>query len=258
MHKIFGQKENVKYVDREGAYLIPIRDNQVGIIKTPKGFFFIGGGIENDESHMECIKRECLEETGYNVSIKDKICSAETYCTHETIGYFHPIQTYYKGELISQISKPKENDHEFLWIQFNDIKGKMFTKMQNWALEQCINTTLTSTHNMKLNPVPFNMIANGQKTIELRLFDEKRKNIKIGDTIIFTNIKTSETLNVKVINLYKFNNFDELYKNLPLLKCGYTKENINEASPDDMNKYYSKKEQEKFGVLGIEICQQNH
>lgn len=40
---------------------------------------------------------------------------------------------------------------------------------------------------------------------------------------------------------------------LPLLKCGYNDENINVASPDDMNIYYSKEKQNKYGVMGIEV-----
>ena len=71
------------------------------------------------------------------VEVKDKICSAETYCKHEEIGYFHPIQTYYMGELIEKVSLPMEKDHVFLWVEYGEIKGKMFLEMQNWALEQC-------------------------------------------------------------------------------------------------------------------------
>ena len=136
MHKIFGTKENVKYVDREGAYLIPIHNNRVGVIKTSKGYFFLGGGLENGESHIACIERECIEEAGYMVSVKDKICSAESYTKHPTIGYFHPIQTYYVGEMISKETEPVEKDHEFLWIEYEKLKGNMFVEMQNWALEQ--------------------------------------------------------------------------------------------------------------------------
>ena len=39
------------------------------------------------------------------------------------------------------------------------------------------------THEMKLQPKYFNFILNGTKRIEIRLFDEKRKQIKIGDKI---------------------------------------------------------------------------
>ena len=38
--------------------------------------------------------------------------------------------------------------------------------------------------NMKLSPKPYDMIASGKKTIELRLLDEKRSQIKVGDIIV--------------------------------------------------------------------------
>jgi len=109
------------------------------------------------------------------------------------------------------------------------------------------------THNMKLNPEPFEMIKSGQKTIELRLYDEKRRLVSVGDTIVFTNNKSGEALSAKVINLHRFDSFESLYKSLPLTKCGYTKENIALASADDMLSYYSKEKQAMCGVVGIEI-----
>lgn len=147
MHKVFGLKENEVYFDREGAYLIPVRENQVGIIRTPKGYFLIGGEIESGESHFDCIKRECMEESGYTASIISKICSAETYCFHETIGFFHPIQTYYVGEMFSKKSVPTDKDHEFMWVEYSQIKGKMYFEMQNWALEVAFeNNDTTKAH----------------------------------------------------------------------------------------------------------------
>lgn len=108
-------------------------------------------------------------------------------------------------------------------------------------------------HYMKLNPAPFEMIKSGQKTIELRLFDEKRQQIKSGDMIVFTNTTTGEVLNTTVVKLHLFNSFEELYKSLPLLECGYTTENIGDAKPSDMEQYYSAEEQKKYGVIGIEL-----
>ncbi len=108
-------------------------------------------------------------------------------------------------------------------------------------------------HNMKLYSDPFEMIKSGKKTIELRLFDEKRRIINVGDEIVFTNTVTGETLNTRVVNLHRFDAFDELYKSLPLLQCGYTSEDVDNATPADMEKYYSVEEQEKYGVAGIEL-----
>ena len=106
---------------------------------------------------------------------------------------------------------------------------------------------------MNLTPSPMQKIKDGKKTIELRLYDEKRKRISVGDTIKFINTENSnDTLCVK--GLFVFTSFAELYDNLPLLKCGYNEDDINTASPDDMEKYYSKEKQNQFGVIGIEIA----
>ncbi len=109
-------------------------------------------------------------------------------------------------------------------------------------------------HIMNLQPSPLKKIRNGTKTIELRLYDEKRKIISVGDTILFINTEDSnDTLKVSVEDLYIFKSFAELYNELPLLQCGYTENNINTASPDDMELYYPKEKQNQYGVVGIKI-----
>ena len=138
MHKVFGTKENVQYADRPGAYLIPIRDGQVGLVQTPKGYFLLGGGLEGSESHIACIQRECMEEVGCRVLVKQRLCSAESYCLHSQIGYFHPVQTYYLGDLEAFTDTPSESDHRFLWLPLPQAQGNLFSQMQNWALEQAI------------------------------------------------------------------------------------------------------------------------
>ena len=77
---------------------------------------------------------------------------------------------------------------------------------------------------MKLQNKPFLAIKDKRKTIEMRLYDEKRQKIKIGDTIIFTNILTNEKIKVLVINLYIFSSFKELYNKFDKEKLGYSKE----------------------------------
>lgn len=109
-------------------------------------------------------------------------------------------------------------------------------------------------HKMKLCSQPFNMIRSGQKTYELRLYDEKRQRVQVNDEIEFSCLDRNENpFVVRVIALHLFKNFEELYATLPLLKCGYTKETIDAASPEDMNQYYSVEEQTQYGVVGIEV-----
>lgn len=106
-------------------------------------------------------------------------------------------------------------------------------------------------HNMKLHEEPFIKIKSGDKTIEMRLFDEKRIEIKINDIIEFTNINTDEKIKCKVTNLYRYNSFEELYKHFDKISLGYDESDA--PSYNDMEKYYPKEKQEKYGVLAIEI-----
>ena len=109
-------------------------------------------------------------------------------------------------------------------------------------------------HDMILFPKPYAYIASGQKSIELRLYDEKRQSIHIGDYIRFTNTEdASQTTLCEVVQLHVFKDFRELYEKLPLLQCGYTPEDVENAHPDDMLTYYSKEKQALYGVVGIEL-----
>ncbi len=106
-------------------------------------------------------------------------------------------------------------------------------------------------HEMKLNNRPFKSIKNGTKTIELRLYDEKRQLLKVDDLIEFTNRETLEKITTRIEGLYHYPSFEELYKHFDKVSMGYKED--EEANPSDMQEYYSKEEQEKYGVLGIKI-----
>lgn len=106
-------------------------------------------------------------------------------------------------------------------------------------------------HNMKLKEDPFYKIKNKIKDIEMRLYDEKRSLIKKGDIIEFTNITTNEKIKTIVIDLHKYNSFDELYSKFNKIRLGYKED--EKANPYDMEQYYSKDEIVQNGVIGIEI-----
>lgn len=74
LHCIFGEKQaGASYRTRPGAYLIAVSGAQIASIRTPKGFFLPGGGVEPGETHEACILRECLEETGFLVQVGCRI-----------------------------------------------------------------------------------------------------------------------------------------------------------------------------------------
>ncbi len=108
-------------------------------------------------------------------------------------------------------------------------------------------------HYMNLVPTAFVKIADGSKTIELRLNDEKRQQINVEDTVVFNCYSTKNIITAQVSGLHKFSNFKELYNALPLEKCGYTVAELDTAHYTDMEQYYTKEQIEKYGALGIEL-----
>ena len=57
---------------------------------------------------------------------------------------------------------------------------------------------MSQTHFMNLRPIPFAAIFEGRKTVELRLNDEKRQQVRVGDRIRFTQTESGEQMTVTV------------------------------------------------------------
>ena len=106
-------------------------------------------------------------------------------------------------------------------------------------------------HRMKLWNDYFLKIKYGKKDIELRLYDQKRQMIKVGDIIVFTNNISKEEIRCEVINLHRYKTFEELYNSFDKTRLGYLID--EEASYKDMEQFYLKDEIKKYGVVGIEF-----
>jgi len=103
---------------------------------------------------------------------------------------------------------------------------------------------------MRLHPGPFDCIKSGQKIDELRLNDEKRRLIKIGDRIEFSERPDlREKLLVEVVSLTGYPTFAEMYDGV--------RDKYPKASRDSfvagMRRYYSPEEEAEFGALEIGI-----
>lgn len=141
VEKSFGEKiQDINYIDRVGAYgVILNEENKVAVVKTKKGYFLLGGRVENEETHEECIKRECSEEVGMDVVVKNFICKGGKYDYIDSIGYFYGIGYFYFAEFIDIASKPKEKGHELLWVHIQDCCKYIHLEHQQWAVHQAIN-----------------------------------------------------------------------------------------------------------------------
>lgn len=97
----------------------------------------------------------------------------------------------------------------------------------------------------------FDMIKSSKKTIELRLYDEKRRQIKVGDTIEFRCAEdVNERFLAEVVALHRAVDFASLCRVIDCCKAGF---NTDEELIKVLEEFYDMDRQKKFGVVGIEI-----
>lgn len=147
--------------------------------------------------------------------------------------------------------KPKKNK-----------KSKDILGVENKVLKYNKNDAKdhTKIHYMRLYQDPFERISKGKKKFELRLYDRKRKKLKVNDFIIFTNLKNKkEKIKVKIINIHFFYSFEEALKKISLKDLGHCLKNdkeqtkVTEEILERLEKYYPRFVQEANKVVAIEI-----
>lgn len=102
-----------------------------------------------------------------------------------------------------------------------------------------------------LHPDVFEIVRMGKKDIEVRVNDEKRRKLKVGDTIVFLKRPNDdEEIRAKVVGLEHYDYFDTLVDNYDMERIylsNYTKEEYLK----EMKRFYTREEQEKYGVVAI-------
>ena len=104
---------------------------------------------------------------------------------------------------------------------------------------------------MNLQPKYFDFIKDGTKRIELRLYDEKRQSIQIGDIIEFAK-SDDEKFKAEIVGLLRYNSFADLFEDFDisiLADASMTKQELLEV----LGEFYSEEKQAEFGVIGIRI-----
>lgn len=109
---------------------------------------------------------------------------------------------------------------------------------------------MPTTHHLHLDADIYSLVANGSKTVESRLNDEKRQLIQVGDTIIFKDRGSNHILTASVTALERYNTFEELFATRPARDFG---------GPDtdwlvkQVHSFYDQDDILRYGVLGIVI-----
>lgn len=106
---------------------------------------------------------------------------------------------------------------------------------------------------MKLKGEFFEKIKSGEKLYEIRLNDEKRQGLDVGDVIIFgKEPELAEKLFVEVKDLIYFESFEETLSTLPMEKVGFSELSIAQAL-ELYYRIYDRSDEKKYGVVAIKL-----
>jgi ADP-ribose pyrophosphatase YjhB (NUDIX family) len=136
---VFGTSEaGVKYHSRPGGYAVLVRDDEVGVVVTPRGVFLPGGGCESLESSRESAVRETREECGLEITILDEIGTADELvlaaggCPH-----YRKHCTFFTAVVTGE-STGSEADHEFRWMPIEAAVPLFTHESQRWAVQKVL------------------------------------------------------------------------------------------------------------------------
>lgn len=105
---------------------------------------------------------------------------------------------------------------------------------------------------MRLEPIPFEATKAKRKLIEVRLCDDRRSQIMVGDKIAFKNTTTEELLKVEVIGIRKYTSIEKLVRDESFDMTGGIYTDLDHWV-QSIYRYYSNEDQAKYGLLAIEI-----
>lgn len=144
MVRIGNKRECVVYTKRPASYVIIERkeDKKIAIATEGKTFFFLGGGIENEETEIEAVKREVIEESGYSIKHIKYFDKVTAWADGVKRGPLDVTATFYIAEFDKKIAEPIEKDHTVLWVNPSDYKDKLFHEYQRYILQEYISKNI--------------------------------------------------------------------------------------------------------------------
>lgn len=110
------------------------------------------------------------------------------------------------------------------------------------------------THEIKIQPVYYEKIKAREKIYEVRLFDEKRKLYKIGDTLVIKKKPLlKEFITCTIVDIIHFNSFYKMAQCLPPTQVGFGNNSTPKDIEDVYHCFYTKDKEQQLGVIAIKL-----
>ena len=242
----------IDYVDEEiciGDYILT--GGEIPSMVVADSIIRLLDGTITEQSHLEeSFENGLLEHPQYtlprtydNKDIPQILLTGN----HEAIRKWR-LKESLKSTLIKRPDLLKEykfNKEELGLLE--EIKEK---RIGRWEMEAIKKNDKVNVHNIRLDEQFFELIKSGKKIYELRMYDEKRKLIKIGDEIcFFKRPELKEYMYKKVKNIHVYKTLEQLVEGLDIKLMGF---NNKEEVFCTMNKFYQE-ELKTMDVVAIEL-----
>lgn len=133
---VIGEKlENTKYDFRETCFGICVKNGKMLLVKKKGQYSFVGGGIENDETKEECLKREFIEESGYELLSVEPFVTIDCFWLAAGKWPLETVANFYIVKVGNKLCEPTEEGHVVEEIKLEKVDEILPLPYHKKALE---------------------------------------------------------------------------------------------------------------------------
>lgn len=249
------------------AYILPIRNGKVALLRYGKdGYGPIGGRLDDGEKFKDALHRELTEELGkHSLKMLDLITEIPVAYSFkhtdpqraEKRGAWSEEHHYFishETENIALTFCEKRNENiSVVWFDIKDLTNPQIIQiadMRDFFVKHVV-PNLECRFSMSVRHKYFELIKSGQKDIELRAYDEKRKKMEAGDKfLLFDAENPDQYIICEILNMHVADDFESLFKKIDIKRSGFN--NLAELM-NVITKFVSAEELLREQVVGIEI-----
>ena len=249
------------------AYIIPVRDGKVALLKYGEnGYGPIGGRLDDGEDFKAALHRELTEELGSaaiplaNKAVEIPVPYAFRHPTPERAqkrGAYAEEHHFYivhiPDDMELTFCEDRPEDTSVVWLGTDELLSPEITPFDDMRefYAAHILPNINCHFSMSLRPEYYEMVKSGEKDIELRLYDEKRRRMHNGDIVLIFNAQNrNDYIHAKIVRMHIAKSFADLNTKISMPRTGFASLNALMAA---IKKFYDAEMESKYGIVGIEL-----